>query len=87
MEAVFDAPLEAGEKEGEVVIRFEIEKGKRTFSTPYRLHLLGAKALRDSPASRRDPGIVSLARDRIYRLMESVDERAVRGGGVCPMVE
>jgi predicted ATP-binding protein involved in virulence len=85
MEAVFDAPLEAVEETddaaGDVVIRIDIEKGKRTFSAPLkkketiekqnRLHLLGAKALRDFPASRRDPDIVSLARDRMYRLMES----------------
>ncbi len=77
MEAVFDAPLEKKET-GDVVIRIDIEKGKRTFSIPYRLHLLGAKALRDFPASRRDPGIVSLARDRMYRLMESGADVKVR---------
>lgn len=88
MEAVFDASLEAVEESSDVVIRIEIEKGKRTFSTPLkkkdtlekknRLHLLGAKALRDFPASRRDPGIVSLARDRMYRLMESGADVKVR---------
>jgi formylglycine-generating enzyme required for sulfatase activity len=93
MEAVFEAYFKPGDNRqtnGEVTIRLNIEKGSRTFNIHWReeskqqnrLNLLAAKALCDFQPAKRDQAVISLARDKLYRLMaseSSIEERFQAG--------